>query len=182
MSKSFERILAMHCSPALLGIKSANLISCSLQEVPNLLEEIQELNQSYNPRIHFLVLKVEDHRVLILVYQNMKLSKTIFTDKNYEYLLSRGYPKNKELTAYLSRLKRRMENNDSFPHEIGVFLGYDLEDIIEFEKGEKECIYVGYWKVFSRKEEKIQIFNRFTRCRNIITNLLEKGYSLEAII
>ncbi len=182
MSKNFERILAMHCSPALLGIKSSNLINCSKQEFPNILEEINELNQAYNPRIHFMNLMTKDNRVLILVYQNSKLYRTIFDEKNHEYLLSHNYPKDKDLASYIDCLKMRMKNMEDFPHEIGVFLGYDLEDIIEFEKGEKECIYVGYWKVFSKKEEKIQIFNQFTKCRTIVTNLIEKGYSLEAII
>jgi len=37
------------------------------------------------------------------------------------------------------------------------------KDTIEFENGNKDCIYVGYWKVYSKKEEKLQIFERYNK-------------------
>ena len=57
MSTRLEQVLALHCSPALFGIKAANLISCSLDECPNLFEDINELNKKHNPKICFRILK-----------------------------------------------------------------------------------------------------------------------------
>lgn len=182
MTTKFEKFLAMHCSPAICGIKSSNLVNCSRADFPDPKRNVEELNRIFYPKISFTILNVEKKRVLLLVYQKEKLSKTLFNCKNYEYLIAHDYPKEKEITKYLSCLKGRIKDYDTFPHEIGVFLGYALEDIIDFQEGSKECVYIGYWKVYSRKEEKIEIFNRYTKCRNIVTKLLEKGYHLEAIV
>lgn len=182
MTTKFEKILAMHCSPAICGIKSSNLVNCARADFPDPERNAEELNRIFYPKICFTVLKADEDRVLLLVYQRAKLSKALFSRNNYEYLVSHNYPREKEIAKYLSCLKERISENDSFPHEIGVFLGYALEDIIDFAEGSKECIYIGYWKVYSRKEEKIEIFNRYTRCRNIVTGLLEKGYHLRAIV
>ena len=77
----------------------------------------------------------------------------------------------------LEDLKERLLYDD-FPHEIGVFLGYDLDDIKSYIDG-KKCIYVGYWKVYSRLNEKLQIFNKYTKCRECVINLISKGFPIE---
>lgn len=182
MSTRLEQVLALHCSPELFGIKAANLISCSLDECPNLFEDINELNKKHNPKICFRILKSTGNRCLILIYKHDKLAKTIFKNDVYEYLVMHGYPNVKKLDLYLDFLQRKITADGNFPHEIGVFLGYDLSDTIEFENGNKDCIYVGYWKVYSKKEEKLQIFERYNKCRDIVFSLLNKGYRLEALI
>lgn len=182
MCKNIERLLAYHCSPALVGIKSANLMNCNLNKYPQIMEDIKKFNDNNNSKISFEILGMCEKRALILVYQRQKLQRTIFEKNNYEYLVGRGYPQKKDLDLYIQHLKLSIELSDSFPHEVGVFLGYALDDIIDFEAGTKECLYVGYWKVFSNKEEKIRTFDRYTRCKNIIFRLLDKGYSLESMI
>jgi len=181
MCKQFEKALALHCSPALFGIKPSNLINLELKNYPNLDEEIEELNSMFNPRISFYVLKKTQKNALVLVYQERKICRALFNNCSYLYLLGFNYPKEKKLDLYLECLKDRMNISD-FPHEIGVFLGYDLNDIIEYQKGNKNCILVGYWKVFSDKERKMKIFEQYNKCKSIVSRLLDKGYRLEAII
>ena len=42
----------------------------------------------------------------------------------------------------------------SFPHEIGVILGYPLEDVKGYmENGGQKCLLNGYWKVYNNPEE-----------------------------
>ncbi|MCR5232196.1 MAG: DUF3793 family protein, partial [Acholeplasmatales bacterium] len=80
----------------------------------------------------------------------------------------------------LNDLKERLKDNE-FPHEIGVFLGYDLDDIKSFIKGEK-CIYVGYWKVYSKLNEKLEIFDKYTKCKECVINLINKGFPIESFM
>ncbi len=181
MGSRLEHVLALHCSPALFGLKSANLINCSIKDYPNLEEDIKSLNEAYKGKISFNVLFRGKDNLLLLVYQVNKLEKTLFNCENHNYLTKMGYPNNYNLDDHLNYLKGRVKNN-KFPHEIGVFLGYDLNDIIDFCDGTKEPEYVGYWKVYSNKEEKIKLFNKYTRCRRVVTNLVEQGKSLESMI
>ena len=53
--------------------------------------------------------------------------------KNRAYLASKGYQVEKGLNFVLAELFHRLAANDDFPHEVGLFLGYPLEDVVGFE-------------------------------------------------
>lgn len=173
MSKTLERLLALHSSPAICGIKASNLICIDYNE--DLFNEIEELNKLYS-KLKFYVLKKTESKVLILVYRKNIFEKTIFNENNIKFLKENGYDVN-SVDSMLKELKLRMNDND-FPHEIGVFLGYDLDDIKSFIEKEKS-IYVGYWQVYSNLNEKLALFNKYTKCRNCVINLINRGYPIE---
>ena len=176
MSKVLERLLALHSSPAICGIKASNLICIDYDE--SIYKEIEELNKKY-PKLCFYVLKKTDSKVLILVYRKNVFNHTLMNDESINYLKSIGYDTS-SIQNMLECLKDRL-NEDEFPHEIGVFLGYDLDDIKSFISGDK-CIYVGYWKVYSRLNEKMEIFNKYTKCRDCVINLINKGFPIESFM
>ncbi|MBQ9448874.1 MAG: DUF3793 family protein [Acholeplasmatales bacterium] len=173
MSKTLEKLLAIHSSPALCGIKPSNLISIDFDE--SIYEELEELNRKH-PKLCFYILKKENDKLLILVYRKNVFEKTLSNDECVNYLNDIGYDVS-SIDNMLEDLKNRLYK-DEFPHEIGVFLGYDLDDIKSFVEGEK-CIYVGYWKVYSNLDEKLKIFNKYTRCRDCVMNLVNKGFPIE---
>ncbi len=173
MSKVLEQLLAFHSSPAICGIKASNLINIKYSD--SIYLEIEELNKKY-PRLCFYILKRNKDNVLVLVYRKKVLEKKLNEDDNKSFLLEQGYDVS-SVDSMLLCLKERMENDD-FPHEIGVFLGYDLSDIKAFIKG-YACLYVGYWKVYSRVDEKIELFNKYTKCREIVNKMIDKGYPIE---
>lgn len=176
MSKVLERLLAIHSAPAICGIKASNLICIDYDEA--IYKEIEELNNSY-PKLRFLVLKRNGSKVLILVYRKKAFERTILSLENKQYLESIGYD-TRSIDTMLNDLKERLKDNE-FPHEIGVFLGYDLDDIKSFIKGEK-CIYVGYWKVYSKLNEKLEIFDKYTKCKECVINLINKGFPIESFM
>lgn len=181
MCAKLENILANHCSPAMFGIKSANLICIRITDIPNAEEEIDMLNKNLNGRITARIIKKTNDVILVMIYQNCKLKRTIFNEDNHNYLVSLGYPTNGSIDDYLLHLSSRITCN-MFPHEIGVFLNYDLNDIIDFSNKNKKSIYSGYWQVFSDLEKKKIIFNKYSKCRNLVINLINKGYKLETLI
>ena len=173
MSTILQKLLACHSSPAICGIKPSNLINMKYSD--SLYEEIEELNRLY-PRLCFYILKRNKDNVLVLVYRKTVLEATLFKDDNKSFLEELGYDTT-SMDLMLLSLKERMKNDD-FPHEIGVFLGYDLSDIKSFING-NACLYVGYRKVYSKVSEKIKIFNRYTRCKEIVNKMIDRGYPLE---
>lgn len=175
MSKRLAKLLAVHSSPAICGLKASNLINIEYSE--SICSEIDLLNEKYNPKIYFRILKRTRNNVLILVYKNDVLKNHLYKEEVRDYLFNKGYISN-DLEYVIKEIQNRIDS-DSFPHEIGVLLGYDLNDIKSFELGDKECIYVGYWKVYSNLEEKINLFNRFTKCKDCVVKLVDKGYPLE---
>ncbi len=178
MSDNLARMLCMHSSPAICGIKASNLVSFDTNEMNNIEEEIEELNNLYSKKICFKILQHKDNRILVLIYKNQVMDKTLNNFENKEFLKSLNYNTN-STDSMIETLQDRINASSSFPHEIGVFLGYDLSDTIEFLKGNKKCIYVGYWKVYSKLEEKKAIFDRYNMCKDRLMKLINKGYPLE---
>ena len=58
----------------------------------------------------------------------------------------------------LERLRSRLAQREDFPHEIGLFLGYPLGDVIGFIKNAgQNCKCVGCWKVYCNECEAIRL-------------------------
>ncbi len=180
MCKDFEKLLAYHCAPSIFGIKSANLVNIDIDKCKNIEEDILKINM-IDTKVKFRILKKCGNKVLLLTYKEKNLYHQLFEANNYNYLLTYGYPKEKNLDLFLEYLSKRIKLND-FPHEIGVFLGYDLNDIKDYVSGKKECLLTGYWKVYSNPDLKLECFNRFSRCRRAALTLLERGYDFERVI
>ena len=173
MSTQLQRALAIHSAPALCGIKASNLINVDYSD--DLFKEIEELNKKFT-NFRFYILKKDKNKVLILIYRKRVLERELNRNSNKEFLKSLGYDVT-SIDSMLLCLKERIAFDD-FPHEIGVFLGYDLNDIKSFIEN-KKCLYTGYWKVYSNLDEKLELFSKYTRCKNCVIKMINKGFPIE---
>lgn len=179
MCEKLEKKLAYHSAPALCGLKASNLINIKKCDIENLKEEIDELNRIHNPKICFDVLSDNLDNYLILVYRKETLEKQLSIEDNKVFLEKMGYERSEDIVNYIYELKRRINENSSFPHEIGIFLGYDLKDTIEFINGNKKPLLKGLWNVYSNKKEKEELFDKYNRCKNCVLRWVNKGFSIE---
>lgn len=173
MSTQLQRALAIHSAPALCGIKASNLINVDYSD--DLFKEIEELNKKFT-NFRFYILKKDKNKVLILTYRKRVLERELNRNSNKEFLKELGYDVS-SIDSMLLCLKERIAYDD-FPHEIGVFLGYDLSDIKSFIEN-KKCLYTGYWKVYSNLDEKLELFSKYTRCKNCVIKMIDKGFPIE---
>ena len=74
-----------------------------------------------------------------------------------------------------------MINTKNFPHEIGVFLGYPLDDVIGFIE-HKPYYLVGDWKVYQNVNEAKKQFDVFKQAKEQMLNEIHNGYELSQII
>ena len=75
----------------------------------------------------------------------------------------------------VARLKKRLAEDD-FPHEIGVFLGYPLGDVVGFiENRGLNCKCVGCWKVYCNEHEAVKTFERYKKCTGVYRRLYDYG-------
>jgi hypothetical protein len=76
-----------------------------------------------------------------------------------------------------------MLKKGEFPHEMGLLLGYPVEDVIGFvdNKG-KDSLYTGYWKVYGNKDKKLRLFDSFESAKERLIKLLSCGVSMIDII
>lgn len=67
-------------------------------------------------------------------------------------------------------------------NEIGVFLGYPIEDVIKFEQtGGKDYSYNGLQKVYDNVDTSIKIMNMYKKCSVQCNRLFEKGFGIQDI-
>jgi hypothetical protein len=76
-----------------------------------------------------------------------------------------------------------MTTKGGFPHEMGLLLGYPIEDVTGFIKYNGEhSLYTGYWKVYENKEEKLRLFESYENAKESLIQLLYRGLSMVEIM
>ena len=76
----------------------------------------------------------------------------------------------------LDQLAERLCCKGDFPHEIGVFLGYPLADVIGFIQNRgKNFTACGYWKVYTDPTAAQAEFDRYKKCERIYARCYYNG-------
>lgn len=124
--------------------------------------------------LKFYELKKNDKSVVVLFYNKEKLEETLSKIKNIKFLNRFGYSEDMNIEERLKMLSNRYEK--ACPHEIGIFLGYPVDDVAEFINcPNKQCLMLGYWKVYYNLEEAKDTFKKYDMAKYKILNLVING-------
>lgn len=182
-SHKMEKALIENCAPTLAGLKCANLFNYFHEGELIVREELEEMNDLLNGKGVFVdVLAWKDKSALVYVYRTSMLDEVLNKPRVPQFLKKYGYVTN-EIDDCLKNLKCRLSDFDCFPHEIGIFLGYPLEDVYGFIKNKgKNCECCGVWKVYCNKEEKNLLFEKFQKCKEVYTKVFYEGREFARMI
>lgn len=174
-----EELIVRYCSPTLAGLKTGNLFSCKVESLTELKNKIDYVNDLLNSKgVCVCLLKLWSNRALIYVFRPSKL-KNDLSRKGADVLLNKAGYIGKSLFGDIKHLADRIENCNEFPHEIGLFLGYPIEDIYGFiaNKG-KNCKCTGCWKVYNNECEAKKTFAKYKKCTDVYCKKLSDGLSI----
>lgn len=176
----FDKLLIEHCSPTLAGLKTANLFSFAETDPTSTGRHLRFWNRTLNGRGVFLtVLHRDKTRALVYVYRRKRLEKDLNRAGVPEFLSRFSYGRGGDAESALAVLKGRIRRSGSFPHEIGLFLGYPLEDVAGFIENEgRNCKCSGCWKVYCDECEAKKLFAKYDKCRRIYTKRFCGGSSV----
>lgn len=177
-----ERYLIEHCSPTLASIKTANLFRYVYTQEKELNEYIDLWNRELSQKGVFLeVLKKGNQDALIYVYRKEKLRQDLKREGVFEFLERCGYQQG-SVEETIDFLKQRLRECQNFPHEIGLFLGYPLEDVVGFvENGGRNSKCSGYWKVYGDLDYAMKLFEQFKKCKMIYKCLFSEGRTISQL-
>lgn len=161
LTNKSEELLISNAAETLLGEKASNLVC--LKKLggyfsDNLIHQMQAVG------IECLRLENMIGCPLLLVYRKKLLEEILGNSRIYNFLENFGYT-SPILDQCLMKLKNRFLS-EMCPDEVGIFLGYPLEDVEGFFKDRgKNAIYSGFWKVYGNKEEAIRKERIYLECR-----------------
>ena len=127
-----ERALIDHGSPTLANMKVGSLFTSSCADVTGFRAEFQRVQAALESRgVSLTILRVQQERALVYVYRQETLAALLAQADVQAFLRAMGYGDTSPDGA-LAFLRQRLAESPCFPHEIGVFLGYPLSDVIAF--------------------------------------------------
>lgn len=172
----FEAAMVSHCAATLAGHKCGSLFLWRRDDGEDVRQTIERLNRALNDRdIYLRVLKHGCSGELIYVYRAEALKRRLDDPEIQSFLQKYGYVNWGEAEC-LNCLERHIRCEKLFPHEIGIFLDYPLEDVLEFiRNGGKNYLCLGCWKVYAQVEEAQRKFALFRKCSRIYQNCYDKG-------
>lgn len=170
--KTFQKnmlFLIENLAPLVLGIKPSVLLNMSLEQEMNW-KELQELI-TRQKTLQLKEIRELKGRLQVFFYQRERLDSLLQQEPVHEFLTSLGYPEHHSLDAYLSLLQHKIVSR-KFPHEIGVFLGYPLKDVLGF-MGLLPLPYrkTQDWRIYGDETPSNEIYEKYRQARNIMRKL-----------
>ncbi|MEM9157644.1 MAG: DUF3793 family protein [Verrucomicrobiota bacterium] len=133
-AKQFERWVFLNASSVLLSEKTGELLALNLEELEMTASEVEtglgRLAENWG--IHFRALRVSNGILKFIVYREDRLQEVLKetpfcvmgAQLHYQYPL--------QAESFIDQLKNRWEKSGEIPHEIGIALGYPLDDVFGF--------------------------------------------------
>ncbi len=175
-----ETQMAFRCAPFLTGLKTSNLLIVDREQKPEVRCLLDGTGADW-----FLLYEGEAKAVLLL-YEKKRLGAYLKGKEVRRLLRQQGYTQHScegLLESFAGRYRAFMLGNGPFPHEIGIFLGYPPEDVAGFMKNKgSNCLYAGDWKVYGHAPEKICLFQKFDRAKEVLLRLLADGVPMAEIL
>ena len=166
----FAAYLALEGAEVIEGAKPGNLVnlvnrerSCGLNPYRLWKEAGVELLQGTG--LQSLEMTDRGDSLLVYLYRS-DLLQGVLDKRSVAIILGRqGYERPQEIATVLNQLRNRLENG-SFPHEVGIFLGYPLKDVLAF-MGQIRLAFAcqGPWKIYGDPAASLELACRYRECR-----------------
>lgn len=178
--RNIETQLVLQCAPLIARLKISNLLNirrADLHKVRCILRGTE---------ISFYILLSSKEKVTLLLYRKRDMERYLAQPEIQNILQNMGYACDSLLMILLQfrqRYEAHMQYRLGFPHEMGILLGYPLEDVRGFiENQGQNALLVGYWKVYSDLTEKQRLFNQFEQAKELLVQQISNGVSIVDII
>lgn len=174
--------LMLECSEVLAGVKPANLISLVNRIRPcgrNLYQLWERHHDGLACRlgnITFKVLQTRERALMILCYNHNHLERHLSHAGIRTLLHKAGYTADASSEELLDELCDRIGKVGSFPHEIGLFIGYPAKDVAAF-MGLVKLPFAcqGPWKIYGDPVQSLCLAEQYRCCRQRMSAVLVSG-------
>lgn len=167
--------IAEQCAPVLADVKPANLLMLENSTT----EEVKNLTEGSGAMIYFLYRG--KRKCAWLIYREEKLERILRKKSNQRFLKKYEYKVfsvNAVLRCLSERAAQYLDGTMPYPHELGIILGYPLEDVEGFIRCEgKNYLLSGYWKVYGDVEAARRTFALYQKVKREAVGKVYGNYS-----
>jgi len=181
--------LANSCMPVLMKIKTAGFINFKKAYITDMqifIWLLEEELQIFHCQYDFIY---EDEKYIYVFIYNLEPLKAVVGELcHHPILLNNGYsPLDLTLDNYIKIFKYRYMDyaihKVTFPHELGIFLGYPIHDVEGYINNNGENYLLnGYWKVYDKAADAVKTFHIYQCYRNKAVELILSGKALSEIL
>ena len=115
-----EEQVVRNCAPTLAGLKTGNLFACPYESREDLLDFLRSLNRRLGKKgVRAVPLRIRQDKALIYLYRPARLEKDLSCASCEALLSACGY-NCRGGSRCLTRLARKLRQQEDFPHEIGL--------------------------------------------------------------
>ena len=184
ISRTFEAVLVRQCAPTLAGMKPGSIFCFNHSPLEVSRQKVCQWNKQLAPfglTVQILLERPGSSSVIVFVYRHDRLEQMLSDDAYQSFLAEAGYERT-NLDGLLEQLSYRLRTQPEFPHEIGVFLGYPLRDVIGFiENHGRNFTCCGFWKSYGDPTEMQVCFACYRRCIQTYVAMFEQGIPIERL-
>ena len=184
ISRTFEAVLVRQCAPTLAGMKPGSIFCFNHSPLEVSRQKVCQWNKQLAPfglTVQILLERPGSSSVIVFVYRHDRLEQMLSDDAYQSFLAEAGYERT-NLDGLLEQLSYRLRTQPEFPHEIGVFLGYPLRDVIGFiENHGRNFTCCGFWKSYGDPAEMQVCFACYRRCIQTYVAMFEQGIPIERL-
>ena len=179
MCEVFERAMVVHCAPTLAGHKCASLFTwrgCPDRAAQWALEASALLAEK---GVQVRLLKAQEGGTLVYVYRPRTLLDRLAEPGVGAFLSACGYEESGGLESLLGQLSANLLKGELFPHEIGIFLDYPLEDVVGFIRHQGAYYSCqGCWKAYGDQGAARKRFQLYRKCREVYLSCYRRGFDV----
>lgn len=174
INSSYIKWLIEILGPVILGSKPSEILNISSKDKDKK-SKLNDINSFFSncSKLTYNVINISDGGIRIIFINKISLSNVLNNKKCLNFLKFIGYPSEYNIDNYINILINKLNSKD-FPHEIGIFLGYPLKDVVGFMGyGNYKFCKTRYWRVYGDESISDKICNTFINDRSKMKSLLE---------
>ena len=175
-----ENRMVLQCAPVITGIKISNLLIILTDDEDKVHAILKKTGIVPYPLLR------QKNKTTLLLFRRNELGVYLKQNDVQKFLNEIGYMDlsfGGILQTIQHRYERYRKKGGSFPHELGILLGYPLEDVLGFiEQNGKNYLYSGYWKVYRNVDAKKKLFAQYENAKEELILWLEYGYEIRSLI
>ncbi|WP_084804279.1 DUF3793 family protein [Halonatronum saccharophilum] len=162
----------------IMGVKPSELRSIKVHNGDiNVWEDCKKSITSY-AEMEIVELNEDWFRKKVFIYHKSALDKELRELENLNFLKEIGYPQNYSLGLYVHVLVTKLRSYElgkgEFPHEIGLFFGYPLKDVLGFMGySDLEFTCCEEWRIYGDKSPSLMRKSSFDKARNYFSKRLD---------